>query len=77
MSDILIRGLDPQAVKRLKNRAKRHGRSLQKEVKLALERIAQQADTEEIRDMFKYWDKRFKGRKFSGSVEMIREDRQR
>ena len=77
MSDILVRGLDPETVKRLKARAKRNGRSLQKEAKLALERLAQQATPEEIGGMFQYWDERLKGRKLSSSVDIIRKDRQR
>ena len=76
MSDILIRGLEPRTLKQLKARARRHGRSLQGEARLLLEQAAQ-ADPEEIRAMFKYWDRRLKGRKLSSSVDMIREDRER
>lgn len=40
MPDILIRNLDEQTVKRLKQRAKRNRRSLQNEAKLLLEQAA-------------------------------------
>ena len=56
MPDILIRGLDAQAVKRLKTRAKQHGRSLQGEAKLLLEQAAG-IDGDQVADMFDGWKK--------------------
>jgi plasmid stability protein len=76
MSDILVRGLDAQAVKRLKARAKRHGRSLQGEAKLLLEQAAG-ADTGQLAELLGKWKKTFAGRKFAGSLGLIREDRAR
>ena len=76
MSQILVRNLDPRAVKRLKVRAKQHGRSLQGEAKLLLERAAG-VSTEEIADMLGGWKQRFAGRRFAGSARLIREDRKR
>ncbi|MFO7899026.1 MAG: hypothetical protein R6V58_08195 [Planctomycetota bacterium] len=76
MSDILIRGVDAEAVKRLRARAKRHGRSLQSEARLVLERAAG-ADAEEITAMLDGWKQRFAGRTFSRSAKLIREDRKR
>ena len=76
MPDILIRELNAQAVKRLKARAKRHGRSLQGEAKLLLEQAAG-IGGEEVAAMFDGWKQRFTGRKFSDSADMIGEDRQR
>ena len=76
MSDILIRGLDAETVKRLKARARRHGRSLQSEAKLLLEQAAG-ASGEEIAAMLEGWKGRFAGRRFTDSVDLIREDRQR
>jgi plasmid stability protein len=76
VSDILIRGLDAQAVKRLKTRAKRHGRSLQSEARLLLEQAAG-SGTEEIAAMLDRWKERFAGRKFSSSAKLIRQDRDR
>ncbi|MFW6159304.1 MAG: FitA-like ribbon-helix-helix domain-containing protein [Planctomycetota bacterium] len=76
MSDILVRGVDDEAMKRLRARAKRHGRSLQSEARLVLERAAG-ADPEEITAMLDGWKQRFAGRKFSRSAKLIREDRKR
>jgi len=76
MSDILIRGLDAQTLKRLKARAKRNGRSLQNEAKLVLEQAAG-GGGEEIATMLDRWKKRFAGRQFRRSEELIREDRDR
>ena len=40
MSSILVQGLNPKTIQRLKERARRNGRSLQQEVKEILERTA-------------------------------------
>ena len=76
MSDILIRGLDARTLKRLKARARRNGRSLQNEAKLVLEQAAG-GGTEEIAAMLDRWEKRFAGRRFRRSEDLIREDRGR
>ena len=76
MPDILIRGLDDKALKRLKSRAKRHGRSLQSEAKQLLEQAAG-AGAEDIAAMLDGWERRLAGRKFTGSAALIREDRRR
>jgi plasmid stability protein len=74
MSDVLIRDIDPKALKRLKAQAKRNGRSLQNEAKLILEQGAADSD---IAAIIEKWKGRFSGRKFSSSVALIREDRDR
>ncbi len=76
MPDILVRGLNAQAVKRLKARAQQHGRSLQGEARLLLEQAAG-ADAAEIGDMLGGWRKKFAGRKLAPSTDLIREDRSR
>jgi plasmid stability protein len=76
MADILIRGLEAEIVERLKSRAKRHGRSLQGEVKLIVEQAAGVRGPE-IEAMLGRWQQRFAGRKFSSSTRLIREDRRR
>lgn len=76
MPDILVRGLNAETLKRLKAQAKQHGRSLQGEAKLLLERAAG-ANPEEIAEMLDGWKKKFAGRKLSSSVDLIREDRDR
>jgi len=74
MSDVLIREIDGQALKRLKDRARRNGRSLQSEARLILEQAAGQSD---VHTVLSQWNKRFAGRKLTSSTEMIREDRSR
>lgn len=76
MAQILVRCLDEKLVERLKKQAKREGRSLQSEVKRILEQ-AVQMDADEAKKMAERIRRRFKGRKFSDSADLIREDRDR
>lgn len=76
MPDILIRELKPETVRQLKARAKRHGKSLQSELRLLVEQAAG-GDAQHIAAMFDRWQQRFAGRKFSSSARLIREDRKR
>jgi plasmid stability protein len=79
MAQILVRGLDEGVVERLKDRARKSGRSLQSEVKLILEQAALEPkmDMATARKSLEELHRRFKGRKFPDSVELIREDRDR
>ena len=76
MADLVVRGLNTQTVQRLKERAKRHGRSLQNEAKTLLEQAAGES-VSEIAAILARWQERFAGRKFESSVDLIREDRER
>lgn len=76
MPQMLVRDLDPHTIERLKVRAKQHGRSLQGEVKVILEEAAILSMVE-ARAIAEQWQKRLKGRKFSDSARLIREDRKR
>lgn len=76
MSDILIRDLDPETIRRLKAQAKRNGRSLQSEARLLVER-AVGTGGDHLEEMLDRWRRRFAGRKFSSSARIIREDRGR
>jgi plasmid stability protein len=76
MPDILIRDLDAPTVKRLKTRAKAHGRSLQAEVRQVLKQSAGDSP-QEVARMFAKWKQRFAGRKFPDSAALIRQDRRR
>jgi plasmid stability protein len=76
MAQILIRDLDDETVKRLKDRAKRHGRSLQGEARLILTR-AGGISFGDARKLARQWHKRLAGRKLPSSVDLIREDRER
>ena len=79
MAQILVRDLDEEVVERLKRRAKKDGRSLQSEVKLILEQTAREpkVDMEAARKISKEFRRRFKGRKFPDTLELIREGRER
>ncbi len=75
MPDILVRNLAPETVKRLKARARRHGRSLQSEAKIVLEDAAG-ASVEEVLAAARDWRTKL-GRRFDDSVDLIRQDRDR
>jgi antitoxin FitA len=77
MASVLVRDLDPTVVDRLKARAEENGRSLQKELKALLEQAAAQASWAEARADIECVRKRFAGRQFSDSTELIREERDR
>jgi plasmid stability protein len=55
MPEILVRGLDQKTVKRLKERARISGRSLQQEVKDILERAATTLTMDEARRLSATW----------------------
>ncbi len=79
MAQVLVRDLDEEVVESLKRRAKQDGRSLQSEVKFILEQAAQEprVDMEAARALVENIRKKFKGRRFPDSAELIREDRDR
>ena len=74
MAEILVRNLDKKTVDQLKKQAKSKGRSLQAEVKEILEG-ATKLSMEETRKLVDEIRASFKGRKFSDSTLLIREDR--
>lgn len=78
MPDILIRGVDDQAVRRLKSRARRSGRSLQGEARLILENAAGYSLAEALAVAGK-WRKKLSasGQRFDDSAGLIRVDRRR
>ena len=76
MPQLLIRNLDEATIQNLKERAKRHNRSLQGEVKLILEEYADRTDELPLA-IAERWQGYFAGRTFSDSTEQVREDRER
>jgi plasmid stability protein len=76
MAEILVRDLDPEIVARLKARARLHGRSLQKEIKLILEESTP-VDIRQAAKLMKLWQERLAGRSFADSAEPLRQDRER
>ena len=77
MAQILVRNLDDGVVKKLKDRARGNGRSLQAEVKMILEKEADEPklDMRAARKLADEIRSRLKGRKFSDSAKLIREAR--
>ncbi len=75
MAQILVRGLDDAVVNRLKQRARQSGRSLQTEVKGILEQAAK-VDAETARALALRIRRKMKGRAFTDSADLIREDRE-
>ena len=76
MPQLLIRNLDEKTINSLKERAKRHNRSLQGEVKLVLEEYACRPDEAPLA-IAERWQGYFAGRTFGDSAELIRQDRER
>jgi plasmid stability protein len=76
MPQVLVRSLDKATVNRLKERAKRNGRSLQAELKAILESAVGQ-DLMKARWVAQRIRKALKGRTFSDSGEQQAEDRLR
>jgi plasmid stability protein len=74
VANLLIRDLDDKVVRQLKAAAKAHGRSLQAEIHDALRRAGTRslAETRRVSDR---WLKRLRGKTFSDSATLIREDR--
>lgn len=76
MAEIRVRNLNEWVVDEFRARAKRHGKSLEGELRELLSNIAQQSKlalSEELRSM--RFELRRKYGTFSDSVELIREDR--
>lgn len=76
MAQILVRDVDRGTLGRLKERAKRHGRSLQGEVKVILVE-ATDFSVKEARTASERWHRRLSGQTLSDSAVLIREDRKR
>jgi plasmid stability protein len=76
MSQVLVRDLDPPILERLKARARRHGRSLQAELKEILE-AATEADLLDARLVADRIRRSLRGRRTTDSGESQAEDRRR
>ncbi len=76
MPHILVRDLDPDVVKRLKARARRHGRSLQAELKEILGQAAQ-TSTDDALALAGRIRRRLAGRAHTNSALLVARDRRR
>jgi plasmid stability protein len=75
MAQLVIHNLGFKTIQRLKARARRHGRSLEAEVRGVLEQIAG-AEAADTARLLAHWDRRLGGRRFSESAAVAYEDRQ-
>ena len=73
MAQVLVRDLQAETVSRLKERARRHGRSLQAELKDLLENASRQSglDARALADRVR---RQLAGRSHSDSAELLAED---
>ena len=76
MARILIRDLDDGIVRRLKDRARRHGRSLEGEPRLILAHAAG-VGFDDARKLARQWHQKLAGRELPDSTRLIRADRER
>ena len=76
MPNVLVRDVDEKVLEKLKNKAARNGRSLQREVRIILneainfEPLSDSEVARKIKDSLR-------GRQHSDSAELLREDRNR
>lgn len=74
MARILIRGLTNETIRRLKDRARRRGRSLQEEARLILSHAAG-ISFDEAKKLARQWHKQLTGRELPDSTQLLHEDR--
>lgn len=74
MPDFLIRNLDEETMRRLKERADKHGRSMQAEIKDTLKRSLKLTHAEALAEAHRM-QAETRGRDFGDVVAGIREDR--
>jgi len=76
MAQVLIRELDARVVRRLKDRAREHGRSLEAELRGILEQAAE-SNLSEARSLAARLRRRLRGRAHTDSAVLVAEDRRR
>ena len=78
MANVLVRNVPDEVLDRIKSMAKHHNRSLQKELREAIENIANQSSLDFFRKAKELSGKlRKKKVRFTDSAELLREDRVR
>ena len=76
MPDVLVRDVDEKVLEKLKNKAARNGRSLQREVQIILNEAINFEPLSDAEVARKIKDS-LRGRQHSDSAELLREDRNR
>jgi antitoxin FitA len=77
MADVIIHDVDPEALERFKVTAEANGHSVEEELRAVIENRTRKLTIEETRHLAEEWQERFRGKFFSDSTELIREDRER
>jgi plasmid stability protein len=77
MPDVLVRNVDAKVLAKLKERAARNGRSLQKELLLAFDELTRGGGSSSDERTAAKIKNSLRGRTHSDSVLLLREDRQR
>jgi hypothetical protein len=78
MANVLIRDISNEVLDRIKSMAKRHNRSLQQELREAIENIANHSSLDVYQKAKELREKLLKKRmQFTDSAELLREDRAR
>jgi plasmid stability protein len=80
MAEVLVRGLAVRVIEALKRRARQHGRSLQGELKLILERAAGEEEALGLDAFLRRAEavrRKTAGRVKTDSADLVREDRAR
>jgi plasmid stability protein len=76
MPNVLVRDVDEKVLEKLKNKAARNGRSLQREVQIILTDAINFEPLSDLETAKKIKDS-LRGREHSDSAELLREDRNR
>jgi plasmid stability protein len=78
MADVTIHDIDPELLERLEKRASAFGRSVEQEILAIVKHdLPKHRSIETMRRAARESHERFKGRVFSDSTDLIREDRER
>ena len=79
MAQVVVREIEEATFAALKSRAKRHGRSLEAEIRLILSEAARHENAEKVWAAIDRFHAKMKrsGRRFADSASLLREDRGR
>jgi len=77
MPDVLVRNVEDDILQELKSRAKKNGRSLQKELQMIFNSFARSGETKNLSDeeTASKIKESLRGREFSDSAELLSKDR--
>lgn len=77
MGQVLVGGLIDAVIERLKERADRHHRSLEAELREVWEQVSRQMDVATSRDLADRIRRKLEGHSHGDSADLIRDDRDR